>query len=324
MLSLNTNLPIAARAAVNDTKLEAAVERLSTGLRINRAADDAAGLTIAEGMRAQVKGTQQAARNIQDAINTVQVGESAVQGMLPIMQRIRELVVQAGNSTNSSSDLQDIQAEIDQIKNLIPTAFDAAHQFRLKLDGTPFDRKLDFQVGADHGDVQTVDFNPLHDEMIKFTLDSFGYSELYASQFNSQLEGLFGKPLPTPSSQAPAPFPPGVTMDMAFPKKLIINPNTPQNMQSSFDTVDSATSGFTQQAGYLGAAVNTLTHQLNHITNYDVQISSSESKIRDADMAAEMVEKTRSEILKNSTMSLFGAANTRQETLLSLIKGEGS
>jgi flagellin len=111
-------------------------------------------------------------------------------------------------------------------------------------------------------------------------------------------------------------------MDMAFPKKLIINPNTPQNMQSSFDTVDTASSGFVQQAAYLGGAVNRLTHQLNQITNYDTQVSNSESKIRDADMADEMVEKTRAEILKNSSMALFGAANTRQETLLTLLKGD--
>jgi flagellin len=321
MLSLNTNLPIAARIAVNDTKETAAIEKLSSGLQLNRASDNAAGLTIAEGMRAQVKGTQQAARNIQDAINVVQIGEDAVQGMMPIMQRIRELVVRAGNTTNSSADLQSIQDEIDQIKNLIPEAFDAAHQFRVKLDGAPSDRILDFQVGADYGDVESVDYNPLHDVLLKFTLDSFGYAELYGSKFNTQLQSLFGSPVPQPSDQAPAPFPPGVTFDMAFPKKLVINPNTPTNMAASFDTVDAATSGFSQQAGYLGAAVNRLGHQLNHIMNYDTQVSSSESKIRDVDMAEEMAEKTRAEILKNSSMALFGAANTRQETLQSQYKG---
>ncbi|MDB5096717.1 MAG: flagellin [Cyanobacteria bacterium RYN_339] len=321
MLSLNTSLPIAARIATNDTKESAAIERLSSGLRINRASDDASGLTIAEGMRAQVKGTQQAARNIQDAINTVQIGEGAVQGMFPIMQRMRELVVRAGNSTNSSADLQDIQDEIDQIKNLIPEAFDAAHQFRLKLDGNPSDRILDFQVGADRGQVESVDYNPLHDTLLTFTLDSFGYSELYGSKFNPQLESLFGKPLPLPTSQAPAPFPPGVTLDQAFPKKLLVNPNTPLNMQQAFNTVDTATGGLSQQAGYFGACINKLGHQLNNVTNYDTQVSSSESKIRDADMADEMVAKTRAEILKNSTTALFSAANSRQETLLTLITG---
>lgn len=321
MLSLTPSLNMAPRIAANDKKVEKSLERISSGLRVNRASDDAAGLSVAEGLRAQVMGSSQATRNIQDALQVVRVGEDGVGGMFPVIQRIRELIVRAANGTNSGTDLSALQSEIDEIKAVIPTTFEAAHQFRLALDGNPSDRILEFQVGADKGMIEQVDFNPLRDAMLDFTMKAFGYEELFNSgNFNDQLKSLFGDPAPLPSDQMPFPFPPGVTYADAFPKHLIVDPNTPDNIRSSFDLIDRTNGDLALQASYLGAASNRLEHQLNNISNYTNQAASSESTIRDADLADEEMNRTRAQITKDATTALFGQANMRSQIILQLLQ----
>jgi flagellin len=320
MLNLSPNLDMAPRIEKANKAVEKSTERLSSGQRINRAADDAAGLTISEKMRSEVMGSNQAAANIQDAIKVVQIGEDGVGGLFPVMQRIRELIVEAGNSTKSPSDLQAIQNEIDQIKNQVPAAFDIAHQFNVVLANPPGARILEFQVGADNGQTETVDYNALHNVLQKFTIDAFGYKELYNSQWSPQMAAQFGSPLPLPTDVAPAPLAP-LTYDQAFPKKLVVSPNTAANTAASFAITDTALTGLTAQAGYLGAQHNRLEHQLNNVTNYAINDARAESQIRDADMASEMSALTRSQIMQNAATALVGQANTRPEVLLKLLKG---
>ncbi len=103
--------------AANSAKYSKALERLSSGLRINRAADDAAGLAVSEKLKAQIRGTEQASRNAQDAINMIQTGEGALNEVDDMMQRMRELGVQAANGTLSQSDLGQINQELQQLGN---------------------------------------------------------------------------------------------------------------------------------------------------------------------------------------------------------------
>src|SRR4051812_2776429 len=133
MLSLSLNSFYASQASVQSDKVSKSMEKLSSGKRVNGAADDAAGLSIAEGMRAQVLGSQQATRNIQDAINLVKIGEDGVAGLFPVMQRMRELIVQAANGSYTDQDRSSMQDEMDQLKNLIPQAFYVAHEARVDL-----------------------------------------------------------------------------------------------------------------------------------------------------------------------------------------------
>lgn len=322
MLSLNPTINVAPHIAAAAAAVDKATERLSSGLRINRASDDAAGLSIAETMRAQTMGSNQATQNIQDAINVVQIGEDGVGGLLPIMQRIRELIVEAGNTDKTPTDLQAIQDEIDSIKNQIPDAFATAHQFNVDLSANPSQRMLTFQVGANAGDTETVDYNSLHDSLESFTLQSFGYTELYNSNYQAQLQGLFGTPLPAPSDPAPPPFPAGTTFDQAFPKKLIVNPNTPDNMSASFDIVDAGHDGLVQAATMLGAKHNALLSELNNVSNYAINIDAAQSQIRDADMASEQINLSKAQITQQATTALFGQANTKPETILRLLQQE--
>ena len=142
-IKTNTNALFAARSLLGTQNgLQTSMERLSTGLRINSAADDASGLAISNRMTAQIRGLNQATRNMNDGISLIQTAEGAMQEVVNLLQRGRELAVQSGNDTNSSSDLESIQAEINQIIQEIDriggnTSFNG--QFILKADSGAVD-----------------------------------------------------------------------------------------------------------------------------------------------------------------------------------------
>lgn len=322
MLSLSINTFYATRAARQSDAVEKSLEKLSSGKRINRASDDAAGLSIAEGLRAQVLGSRQAIRNIQDAINVVKIGEDGVAGIFPIMQRIRELTLQAANSTYTDQDRAAMQDEIDELKNLIPQAFYVAHEARIDLDGNPSDRILEFQVGPNPGDMISVDYNPLRDVLYNLVFEAFGYEELYNSPFGEMLVAAFGSPAPQPSDPVP-PFlghPPGTTFAQAFPKQLLINPGTEANINRTLSIIDNRQTGLVGQAAYLGAMQNRLEHTLSNVANAEVNVASSESMIRDLDMAEEMTKLTKSQVMQQSAMAMITQANARPLAVLELLR----
>ena len=147
---------------LNETSgaLSKTLERLSSGLRINRAADDAAGLAISEKMRAQIRGLNQAIRNAQDTISLIQTGEGALNEQHAILQRLRELAVQAGNDTTTTEDRQAIQDEVNQlIKELNRIANTTQFNTQRLLDGS-FSKKQ-FQIGANAGQTITLDINDM-------------------------------------------------------------------------------------------------------------------------------------------------------------------
>ena len=152
MMSLN-----AQRAqTVNASGMGKSLEKLSTGQRVNRAADDAAGLTISEKMRSQVRGLNQASRNSQDGISAVQTAEGALDEVHSMLQRMRELTVQAGNDTNQAKDREAIKAEIDQLYDEIDSISTKTEFNKQKLlDGTFKDGKK-LQVGANEGQTLTI------------------------------------------------------------------------------------------------------------------------------------------------------------------------
>lgn len=329
MLSLSLNTFYATRAAVQSDAVEKSMEKLSSGKRLNRSSDDAAGLTIAETMRAQVLGSRQAIRNIQDAINLVKIGEDGVAGLFPVMQRMRELTLQAANSTYTDSDRAAMQDEIDELKNLIPQAFYVAHEARINLDGNPSDRILEFQVGPNPGDMVSVDYNALRDIMYQTVMDVYGYEELYNSPFGEMLVAAFGSPAPQPSDPLPPfplpgmpTFPPGTTFAQAFPKKLVINPGTDANIKQSLSLIDTSQSGFVAQAGYLGAMQNRLEHTLNNVANAEINVAASESQIRDLDMADEMTQLTKSQVIQQSAMAMIAQSNARPLAVLELLRAQ--
>jgi flagellin len=244
-------------------KLSKAMERLSSGYRINRAADDAAGLAISEKLRGQIRGLAQAERNAQDAISLVQTAEGGLQEVHVMLQRIRELAVQYKNGSLSTGDKVAIQSEVNQLASEIERIGSSLEFNGIKLlnaAGT-----VTFQVGSEDGQTITV------------ATISLG------SAVNAATFSLGGA--------------------------------------SDITEIDTAMTNVSAQRSGFGAVQNRLEHTLNSLASYHENLVASESRIRDVDMAAEMVELTKLQILEQAGVSMLAQANLTPQSVLSLLRG---
>jgi flagellin len=247
------------------TKLSKAMERLSSGYRINRAADDAAGLAISEKLRAQIGGLGQAQRNAQDAVSLVQTGEGAMAEVHSMLQRVRDLAVQFNNGTLSTSDKAAITAEVAQLCNEISRiGSDTKFNGIALLTGSS---SITFQVGAEDG--QTITATAVQ---------------------------LFGS---------------GAKVDSAI--FTFSGTITLASIDTAIQNVSDARSTF-------GSVQNRLEHTLNNLANYEENLTSAESRIRDVDMASEMVSFTKLNILQQAGTSMLAQANQAPQGVLSLLR----
>jgi flagellin len=254
---------------VTDGQMAKSLEKLSSGFRINRAADDAAGLAISEGLRAQVGGLKVAVRNSQDGVSVVQTAEGALTETHSILQRMRDLAVQSANDgsldTNAKaaadSEFQQLALELDDISN--KTAFNGVKL----LDGS-FSK--DFQVGANAGDTLTVNLSVASD--------------------SATLMGSVG--------------------DLT----------TAANATTAISAVDTAIQTVSTTRASLGAQQNRLEHKINNLNVAVENLSASESRIRDTDMALEMVSFTRAQILSQAGTSMLAQANQAPQNVLKLLQ----
>jgi flagellin len=247
-------------------KLSKAMEKLSSGYRINRAGDDAAGLAISEKLRGQIGGLTQASRNASDAISMVQTAEGALNEVHGMLQRVRELAVQYKNGTLSTNDRQSIQSEVDQLKaeiERIGAETDFNGTKLLNATGTT----VSFQVGA--SDTQQITVATV----------SVG-AQVVASVYS----------LTSVAS----------TTDI-------------QQIDDAIDNVSAARATF-------GAVQNRLEHAVANIASYQENLTASESRIRDADMASEMVQFTKLQILQQAGTSMLAQANQAPQSVLSLLR----
>ena len=245
-------------------------EKLSSGYRINRAADDAAGLAISEKMRSQVRGLNKASDNAQDGISLIQTAEGALNETHSILQRMNELATQAANDTNTTIDRSAIQAEMDALVSEVDR-IRSTTQFNTQnlLDGNFKNKNL--QVGA------------LSGQNIKIDIDNMNSASLGIEKADVDV-----------SSFAAA----GLAMD---------------NIQSAIDTVS------TQRAN-LGALQNRLEHTVANLDNVSENTQSAESRIRDTDMAEEMVQYSKNNILAQAGQSMLAQANQSTQGVLSLLQ----
>jgi flagellin len=254
------------------------MEKLSSGYRINRAADDAAGLAISEKMRGQIGGLAQAQRNVQDGISMVQTAEGALGEVHSMLQRVRDLKVQFENGTNDLNDQQSITAEVQQIGKEISSIMTDT-----KFNGTAvFSNGVTFQVGANEGETITVASGAIG--LSTFDAAAGGLSE------------VIGLGLAT-SGAASAAFD---TMTVT----------TIDNMIKNVATV----------RGQYGAVQNRLEHRLTNLATYQENLTASESRIRDVDMAAEMTKFTKLNILQQAGTSMLAQANQAPQNVLSLLR----
>jgi flagellin len=247
-------------------KLSQSMERLSSGYRINKASDDAAGLAISEKLQTQVGGLAQAQRNAQDAVSLVQTAEGSMNEVQSMLQRVRDLAVQYNNGTLSTSDKASITNEVTQLCNEI-----ARIAAQTKFNGISLltgSAAIQFQIGADDGETITVSAR-----------DMFGPNATF--DINSALFSF------------------GTTVSLA-------------SIDAAINNVSTARSTF-------GAVQNRLEHTLNNLATYEENLSASQSQIKDVDMAAEMVNFTKLQILQQAGTSMLSQANTTPQAVLKLL-----
>ena len=240
-----------------------AMERLSSGYRINRAGDDAAGLGISEKMRGQIRGLSQAQRNMQDGISLVQTAEANLDEVHSMLQRMRELAVQHANGTMSAANRAAIQSEVAQLASEIDRIGSQA-QFNgitfLAVNGT-----VTFQVGANDGQVITVPTISLN-------------GALPANYYDLSAAGAIS------------------------------------NLDAAIDAISATRSTF-------GAVQNRLEHSVNAAAAYAENLVAAESRIRDVDMAEQMIEFTKLQVLQQAGTAMMAQANQSTQSVLALLQG---
>lgn len=257
----------------NQMQTTKVMEKLSTGLRINRAADDAAGLAVSEKMRGQIKGLQQAERNTMDAISLLQTAEGAMNEMHSILQRMRELTVQATNGTYTAEEKSAIQQEITELKAQVDfLSTNTKFNTEELLNGTGGilgNGSFTFQLGANDGENMEVTF----------------------PNFSSASIGID-------------------TLDL-----------TATDLGPAYTAIDNAVKFVSEQRTYVGAVQNRLEHHYNSLTNTTENLTAAESRIRDANMALEMAEYTKLNIINQSAQAMLAKSNQYPEMILQLLKG---
>ncbi len=243
-------------------------EKLSSGYKVNRAADDAAGLSISEKMRNQIRGINQAVSNAEDGQYLIQTAEGNMNEIHSILQRMGELATKAANDVNESVDRQSIQDEIDQLASEIDSiAKKAQFNGTYLLNGTCTDKYL--QVGANSG------------ENMKISIASMSASKIGVASLNM-------------SSHASA--------------------------SNAMKAVTSAVKMVSAARSKLGAVQNRLDYTINNLENYSENLTSAESNIRDTDMAKEMVNYSKNNILQQAAQSMLAQANQSNQGVLSLLQ----
>lgn len=284
-LQINTN--VAAMNAYRNLSstqgsMATSLERLSSGLRINRAADDAAGLAISEKLRAQTNGLNQATSNAQDGISLIQTAEGALNETHSILQRMRTLAVQSANDTNSTDDRKQIQKEVDQLaKELNRIGTSTQFNGQNLLDGSVATTGLTFQVGANQGQTLSVTIGDMRGSALG------DGTTFVASTNDDTAAGL------------------DVTSQTAAGDALGV--------------IDKALDQVSGQRADLGAVQNRLQHTINSLSVASENAAAAESRIRDTDMAKEMTSFTRSQILQQAGVSMLAQANSAPQSVLKLL-----
>ncbi|WP_405170832.1 flagellin [Paenibacillus sp. FSL H8-0280] len=261
--------------SVNTTNTNKSIEKLSSGLRINRAGDDAAGLAISEKMRGQIRGLDMAAKNSQDGISLIQTTEGALNEVHSILQRQRELAVQSASDTNVAADRTALNDEFTQL---------TAEVGRIK-DTTQFNTMnlLDKSAGA--AGVLKLQVGANKDQTIDLKLDTAGV-DLTAIETALKAEAI--------TDQAKS--------------------------STAIATLDTQIASVSSGRSYLGALQNRLEHTINNLNTSSENLSAAESRVRDVDMAKEMMAQTKNNILAQASQAMLAQANQQPQGVLQLLR----
>jgi flagellin len=276
MLSVQTNtaaLNAYRNLSITNDQMNTSMQRLSSGYRINSAADDAAGLAISTQLGSQISGMTQAVRNTQDGISVVQTASGALNETTSILQRMRDLSVQAANDSNSSGSRADITTEVTQLTSeLNRIASTTAFNGNNLLDGSS--ASLNFQVGADG----------TANDQISVDLSGANLSGIVSTMGTLDLTSASGA-------------------------------------QAAIASLDTAISSVSTAQANLGAYQNRFQHTINNLNTAIENTTESQSRIRDTDMAQEMTNFSKSQILVQAGTAMLSQANSSSQSILKLLQG---
>ncbi len=261
--------------------LQKSMEKLSSGERINKAGNDASGLAVSEKMRSQIRGLNQASRNIGDAVSFVQVAEGYLSETTDILQRIRELAVQGSNGVYSDEDRMQIAVEVSQLVAEVDRIASSAQFNGMNLLTGRFSREsntvMQFQIGANA------------DQSIRAYIGTMTASAL-------GLKGMQGE------------------------ESNVISVGSPDEANMTLATIDEALKNVNKQRADLGAYQNRMELAQKGINVASENTQAAESRIRDADMASEIVEFTKNQVLQNTSLAMLSQANSQSANVLALLR----
>lgn len=269
LTAANTNRQL----GITTNGLQKSTEKLSSGYKINRAADDAAGLSISEKMRNQIRGLNKASDNAQDGISLVQTAEGALNEVHSMLQRMSELAVQASNGTNASQDRTALDKEVQQLKTEIE-----------RVGTTTQFNKMDILTGEfSSNNGKTLQVGANQDQVITIAISAL------TSTVGSALDAT-------------------------------VKVGTASAAQSSITIIQNSITNLSALRSKLGALQNRLEHTVANLDNISENTQSAESRIRDTDMAEEMVQYSKNNILQQAGQSMLAQANQANQGVLSLLQ----
>ncbi|KJY97217.1 flagellin [Pseudoalteromonas ruthenica] len=319
-LYVNTNVSAlnAQRQLMNSgNELDTSFKRLSSGLRINSAADDAAGLQISDRLQSQILGLNQGNRNANDGISLAQTAEGAMDEVTSMFQRIRVLAQQAANGSNTDEDRLALQEEIRQLSSEVNrVASDTTFGGQNLLDGT---YEASFQVGADA--VQTIGFSMKYVGETANTMTANGgftisgiasiASAVSNRALSASLEGL---------SEATTALANSYDFATSF-TETGISVSSQANAQAVLAGMDAFIAVVDKKRAELGAVQNRFQSTIRNQANISENLSAAKSRIKDADFAMETAKLTKNQILQQASQTILGQANQRPQAALSLLQG---
>ncbi|MDQ0248491.1 flagellin [Sphingomonas kyeonggiensis] len=295
VISTNTAALRAANASTGANKtLSTAMERLSTGKRINSAKDDAAGLAIASTMTASIRGMTQAVRNANDGISLAQTAEGALNEVTNMLQRVRELAVQSSSGTYSDDDRKNLQAEVTQLTS----------QIKDVLTNTKFNGNALFQIGKPPADPTDVQADETAAKTFSIQTGSESTDKITISVDALDLGTITGVGADPADADYVAPLSIG----------------TSGNADTAQGTVDTALKSVATLRASLGAAQSRLDSVVNNLTTNIANLSDARSRIEDTDYSAETTALAKAQILSQASTAMLAQANQSQQSVLKLLQ----
>ena len=288
VVNTNVNASIAQAALTkNDRELSAAMQQLSTGRKINSAADNASGLAISARMTSQIRGLDQAVRNANDGVSMVQVAEGALEEIGSMLQRIRELAIQSGTGTTASADRSSLNTEfqtlVDEIDRIVDnTTFNGRNVLNAAAGGAANVSKVAFQVGA--GTKQTI---------------SLTFGNFLQTGASGTFKSLASATLTLSAATT--------TLGITNASKVMV-------------VTDLAIERVSKQRATFGAITNRLEHAIDNLTNVKTNTEASRSRILDTDYAESTSELARTQIIQQAGTAMLAQANQLPQTVLALLQ----